>query len=173
MTSFIVLTAKRHFFARKHVVWTIERKNLSREIRTGHDRTVRKVTLTWWETSTQPICTEICTVVAVPDVITCAVLKQIQGLRFYRGLNFRFSYWFLHGPYNSAAVRAIDSALTSTVSDAVLQKRRAGASQSDWFTAVRVTNHQAQQTMTRVLTQILACRLCWQNIQVRCYIFCS
>ena len=26
-----------------------------------------------------------------------------QGLRFYRGSNFPFSYWFLHGPYNSAA----------------------------------------------------------------------
>jgi len=26
-------------------------------------------------------------------------------LRFYRGSNFPFSYWFLHGPYNSAAQR--------------------------------------------------------------------
>jgi len=26
-------------------------------------------------------------------------------LRFYRGLNFPFSYWFLHRPYNSAAQR--------------------------------------------------------------------
>ena len=25
-------------------------------------------------------------------------------LRFYRGSNFRFSYWFLHGPYNTAVV---------------------------------------------------------------------
>ena len=28
-----------------------------------------------------------------------------HGLRFYRGSNFPFSYWFLHGPYNSAAQR--------------------------------------------------------------------
>ena len=28
-----------------------------------------------------------------------------HGLRFYRGSNFPFFYWFLHGPYNSAAQR--------------------------------------------------------------------
>ena len=27
-----------------------------------------------------------------------------HGLRFYRGSNFPCSYWFLHGPYNSAAL---------------------------------------------------------------------
>ena len=26
---------------------------------------------------------------------------NFHGLRFYRGSNFPFSYWFLHGPYNS------------------------------------------------------------------------
>jgi len=31
----------------------------------------------------------------------CQVLNwNFQGLRFYRGSNFRFSYWFLHWPYN-------------------------------------------------------------------------
>jgi len=29
---------------------------------------------------------------------------NFQGLRFYRGSNFPFSYWFLNGPYNSAAL---------------------------------------------------------------------
>jgi len=29
---------------------------------------------------------------------------NLHGLRFYRASNFRFSYWFLHGPYNSAAL---------------------------------------------------------------------
>jgi len=29
---------------------------------------------------------------------------NLHGLRFYRGSNFRFSHWFLHGPYNSAAL---------------------------------------------------------------------
>jgi len=28
---------------------------------------------------------------------------NFQELRFYRGLNFPFSYWFLNGPYNRAA----------------------------------------------------------------------
>jgi len=31
----------------------------------------------------------------------CKLLKwNFQGLRFYRGSNFSFSYWFLHGPHN-------------------------------------------------------------------------
>ena len=35
----------------------------------------------------------------------CRVSNQnLHGLRFYRGSNFRFSYWILHGPYNSAAL---------------------------------------------------------------------
>ena len=29
---------------------------------------------------------------------------NFQGSRFYRGSNFPFSYWFLNGPYNSAAL---------------------------------------------------------------------
>ena len=33
------------------------------------------------------------------------VLKwNFQGLRFYRGSKFPFSYWFLNGPYNRAAL---------------------------------------------------------------------
>ena len=42
------------------------------------------------------------------DEITWAkVQDNILGFQFYRGggLNFPFSYWFLHGPYNSAAIR--------------------------------------------------------------------
>ena len=35
----------------------------------------------------------------------CKLLScNFQRLRFYRGLNFPFSYWFFHGPYNSAAL---------------------------------------------------------------------
>jgi len=35
----------------------------------------------------------------------CQVSKwNFQVLRFYRGSNFPFSYWFLNGPYNSAAL---------------------------------------------------------------------
>ena len=49
---------------------------------------------------------KICFVGDVLDVITCASFKMkfFQGLRFYRGSNFLFSYWFLNGPYNSAAL---------------------------------------------------------------------
>ena len=47
-----------------------------------------------------------CFVGDVLDVITCASFKMkfFQGLRFYRGSNFLFSYWFLNEPYNSAAL---------------------------------------------------------------------
>jgi len=35
----------------------------------------------------------------------CQISKwNLYGLRLYRGSNFGFSYWFLHGPYNSAAL---------------------------------------------------------------------
>jgi len=35
----------------------------------------------------------------------CKLLNwNFQRLRFYRGSNFPFSYWFLHGPYNSATL---------------------------------------------------------------------
>ena len=35
----------------------------------------------------------------------CKVLNwNLEGLLFYRGSNFRFSCWFLHGPYNNAAL---------------------------------------------------------------------
>jgi len=39
------------------------------------------------EAPTEPICTEICAVVAVPDVITCAQFwtESFRSLRFYRG----------------------------------------------------------------------------------------
>ena len=53
---------------------------------------------------TAPIETKICMVGHLADVITYAKFQDdFQGLRFYRGSNFPFSYWFLHGPYNSAA----------------------------------------------------------------------
>ena len=35
----------------------------------------------------------------------CQLLSwNFQLLRFYRGSNFTFSYWFFHGPYNSTAL---------------------------------------------------------------------
>ena len=88
---------KRHFLARKHVVWAIKRENRSpgstwaqdRE-KKGQDRTVKKVTIfhnispIWGEAPTEPIFTKICTVVAVPDLITCANFWA----EFFRGYDF-------------------------------------------------------------------------------------
>ena len=86
MTSSIIVTPKRHLLARKHVVWAIKRENRSngstwararekkRKDRTGHSKKPQRryISPTRGETPTEPIFAEICTVVAVPDVITCA-----------------------------------------------------------------------------------------------------
>jgi len=55
---------------------------------------------------TDAIYIKNCLVGDVLDVITCArfLKMKFSGLRFYRGSNFPFSYWFLNGPYNSAAL---------------------------------------------------------------------
>ena len=98
MTSSIVVTPKRHFLARKHVVWAIKRPGRRIEKkRTGHYRTVKKVTKALYftylgEAPTEPIFTKICTVVAVPDVITCAnVWAEIfRGCDFTGGRISRF-----------------------------------------------------------------------------------
>ena len=52
-----------------------------------------------------PFSQKNCTVVAAQDVISCANFwaEIFKGLRFYRGSDFPFSYWFFHAPYNSAA----------------------------------------------------------------------
>ena len=66
------------------------------------------------EAPTEPIWTENCMVGGLHDVITCA---NFHELRFYRGSNFRFSYWLFHRPYNSA-VFALP--FTSFLSNAML-----------------------------------------------------
>ena len=118
MTSSIVATPKRHFLAQKHVVWAIKRENRStgstwaqdRE-KKGQDRTVKKVTKALYFTylgrsphwtdfyknlhsSCRPRRNHVCKLLS----------WNFQWLRFYRGSNFPFSYWFFHGPYNSAAL---------------------------------------------------------------------
>ena len=107
---------------RKHVVWVIKWENGSsgttcvrdrgKNEKTGQDRTVKKVTKALYfiqlGRSPQPTdlhqnlhgggcCPRHNYVREVWD-------WNFQGLRFYRVSNFRFSYWFLHGPYNSAAL---------------------------------------------------------------------
>jgi len=54
-----------------------------------------------------PIRPKSCTVGDFYDVITCAKfqIKIFMGYDFTGGgSNFRFSHWFLHGPYNTAAL---------------------------------------------------------------------
>ena len=77
---------------------------------TEQGRTVKKVTkafsYTWDEASTEPICTKICTVVAILDEIMRAKFwtEICRRYGFTGGRISQFSYWFLHGPYNSAAL---------------------------------------------------------------------
>ena len=80
-----------------------------REKRTGEDSQKsqrRYISPIWGEVPTEPIFTKICTVAAVPDIFTCANFwaEIFRGYDFTGGSNFPFSYWFFHGPYNSAAL---------------------------------------------------------------------
>ena len=53
----------------------------------------------------EPIRTKICIVGSLPDLITYAKFQvAILGITILQGSNFPFSYWFLHVPYNSAAL---------------------------------------------------------------------
>ena len=106
MTSSIAVTPKRHFLARKHVLWAIKRENPTvrpgRRIekkRKGQNRTGqskksqrRYISPIWGEAPTEPIFTKICTVVAVPDVIMCANCwaEIFRSYDFTGGQIFRF-----------------------------------------------------------------------------------
>ena len=114
----IVLTPKRTILAQKHVVWAIKRKICSavrpgrRIEKKGKDRTVRQKShkvvifrlfgekphsLCGWNQNFRGGSSR-------RHNHACKVSRcYFQGLRFYRGSNFQFFYWFLHGPYNSAA----------------------------------------------------------------------
>jgi len=83
-------------------VWRIEKKS----------RTVRKVTKWLYFTylGRSPRWTDfnqVCMVCDVYDVIMYAKfhVEILMGYDFTGGRIFSFSYWFLHGPYNSAAQR--------------------------------------------------------------------
>ena len=104
MWSRIVLTSKRHFLARKHVVWAITRENRSsrstwaqdREQKqgqdsTGQNRTVQKsykvvIFYLFGEKSraTVPTDSKICMVGKLGDVITCAKFQD----EIFRGYDF-------------------------------------------------------------------------------------
>jgi len=95
-----------------HKAWkSVQRFDLGACPRKIQDRTVKTksqwcyISPMWGEVPTQPICARICTGVVVLDIITCAKF-QIEIFRSYgfTGANVWFSYWLLHGPYNSAAL---------------------------------------------------------------------
>ena len=114
-------SSKRTILVRKHVVWAIglKRKNRSSgstwaqdreksKDRTGQDskKSHKVVTFRLFREMppTASIETQICMVGHLADLITYAKFQDdFQGLRFYRGLNFPFSYWFLHGPVTVGA----------------------------------------------------------------------
>ena len=115
----IIVTPKGHLLVRKHVIWAIKRENRfngstwgrAREKKTGRERSVKKVTNAIYFTylDRSPHWTDLhrnfhssC---RPWHNHVCKVLNwNCQGLRFYMESNFRFSYWFLHWPYNSAAL---------------------------------------------------------------------
>ena len=72
-------------------VRVIEKRRRGQE-RTGQSnkKSQRRYILpSWGEASTQPICTKICTVVAVCDVITCAKFgSEISGVTILQGVEF-------------------------------------------------------------------------------------
>jgi len=112
----IVLTPKWTFLGRKHVVWAIQRKNRcdgaiwarDRGKNTGQQKNHKRVIFPLfggsphWIYSTQKLHGGWC---PRRNHVCQVSNRNLHGLRFYRGSNFRFSYWFLHGPsYNSAAL---------------------------------------------------------------------
>ena len=114
MTSSIVETPKRTLLGRKYVVWAFSVR-IGATVRPGsvmkekiQDKKNHKSVIfplfvgsPHWTDSTQkwrggwfPRHNHVCQVSN----------WNLHGLRFYRRSNFRFSYWLLHGPYNSAAL---------------------------------------------------------------------
>jgi len=123
----IVLTPKRTILARKHVVWAINRENRSGEKKgknkTGQERTGQSkeaqggnISPIWGEARTLPSETKIGMVGNLADVITCEIFRG------YTGSNFSFSYRFLHGPYNTAAL--LSCLLFSVVEFSYFRSRR-------------------------------------------------
>ena len=81
-------------------------RRIKGQYRTGQEKSQKRLYLTYlgrsphWSDLHQKLCRWPCRRNHV-----CQVSKwNFPGLRFYRGSNFPFSYWFLNGPYNSAAI---------------------------------------------------------------------
>ena len=109
MTLPIAMTPQRTFLWPKHVVWAIQRKNLcdgstwARAREKIQDNKSHNVLYSVWG---KPPLDRFDPKVAYNHV--CQVSHwNLYGLRYYRGSNFRFSYWFLYGPFNNAALPVI------------------------------------------------------------------
>jgi len=115
MTSFIIQTPKRTVLERKHVIWAIQCENQcdgstwAREWgkKTGQQKVTKVLYFPYlggipcWADSTQKLRGGWCPL----RNHVCQVSNwNLHGLWFTGGSNFRFSHWFLHGPYNSAAL---------------------------------------------------------------------
>jgi len=114
-SSPIVETPKSTVLERKHIVWAIQHKNWCDSSTWARDtekiQDNKKVTKglyfpylggsPHWTDSAQKLHGEWCP----RRNHVCQVSNWYHhALRFYRDSNFRFSYWFLHGPDNSAAL---------------------------------------------------------------------
>ena len=145
----------------KHVVWAIQHENRfngstwahSREKkdRTGQSKKSQggNISPIWGEAPTVPIETKFCIAGNLPDVIMCAKFQDdiFRGYNFTgRGRISHFSYWFLDGPYNSAArLRCLWSKrVRCTVSIASLALARAAGchcwQENTWYLSSSTTN---------------------------------
>ena len=99
---------KRHLLAPRlsHKAWkSVRRYDLWAWLR-KKDRTVKKsqrcyISPSWGEAPPTDLRQNLLGVCHPWRNLMCKVWDwNFQRLRFYEGLNFGFSYWFLHGPYN-------------------------------------------------------------------------
>ena len=89
------------------------RKSVARfelSVGTGQEKSHKRLHFTYLGRSpTEAMYIKICLVGDVSDVITCTKFENeiLRGYDFTGGggSNFPFSYWFLNGPYNSAALQ--------------------------------------------------------------------
>jgi len=141
---------KRTVLGRKHIVWAIQRKNRRNDSTWAHDkekkdRITKKsqkcyISLIWggsphWNDSTQTLHGGLCS----RRNHMCQVSNwNLHGLQFYRGSNFRFYYWFLHRPYNSAALmRCLDRTLRHAMRKKWRHFRKAAFSFSGWIVLLK------------------------------------
>jgi len=113
--SLIVLTPKRTVLGRNHVIWAIMHEYqphssswaLEEEKRSGQEKSHKRVIFHLFGRSPHRsnLHQKLCSKWRPWRNRVCQVAKwNFQGLRFYRGSSFLFSYWLLNRPYNSAAL---------------------------------------------------------------------